>query len=465
LKKNIAISVESAYFDASIFEFNELKLVLTHPLSPKEWTSSKGNFEVIEQHSLISKPLGEGVLSDLLYKYPEVYFHFNLFMSDYDTRHVFERKKSSNSLMEQDTIISDVFYKSYHSLIEFKIDVLIVHDTPHSLVDYTFSKCADYLGIKIFNIRRSFLPWRAIIFEGLWHKSNPLKMAFGGPTPNEMKMVQSYQNILKADYDVAMPDYERKKYEVNKGRVWSWKKEFNWWGKKSYDPRFLYSIIKKRQVFLEMKSLSKKPDVGEKYVSFYLHYQPERTTCPEGGVFNSQFIAVQLLRSILPIEIAIYVREHPSSFRNTLNLKVRYPGYYRSINAMNNVFIGCLDQNSFEFLDESLLCATITGTIGFEAINRNKKCIYFGDAGFKGCPGTYHISEFLKNNNLMAEVLSSIDESLEVRVAEFVRASLVYSHGDIYEGQSYTDYTLFQSNWIESLIMFLSHITNQSKKQ
>ena len=50
------------------------------------------------------------------------------------------------------------------------------------------------------------------------------------------------------------------------------------------------------------------------YVYFPLHYEPERTTNPDGGIFHDQFIALCNLRKLVPENIKILIKEHQSQF-------------------------------------------------------------------------------------------------------------------------------------------------------
>ena len=50
------------------------------------------------------------------------------------------------------------------------------------------------------------------------------------------------------------------------------------------------------------------------FVYFALHFEPERTTTPDGDYFHDQFLALVTLRKIVPMDVLIYVKEHPSQF-------------------------------------------------------------------------------------------------------------------------------------------------------
>jgi hypothetical protein len=139
----------------------------------------------------------------------------------------------------------------------------------------------------------------------------------------------------------------------------------------------------------------KKIDVkNKKFVYFPLHYQPERTTNPEGGEYYDQFQALAKLRSILDDDVGIYIKEHPSQFwPNRSGGCARNKDYYRNLNSIDGICFVDTAYDSFELIDNSLLVATITGTVGVESIARGKPVLVFGDPWYKGIPGSVHIDE------------------------------------------------------------------------
>jgi hypothetical protein len=130
----------------------------------------------------------------------------------------------------------------------------------------------------------------------------------------------------------------------------------------------------------------------EPYVYFPLHYQPERTTCPLGGKFVQQEIVIEYLLKSLPAEWKIYVKEHPRQYSNS-NTKYSNSGrsrnYYDKIIGNDRVRLLPFESNSFKLIDESICVATVTGTVGWEAIIRGKYVMVFGYPWYLGCEGIF----------------------------------------------------------------------------
>ena len=133
---------------------------------------------------------------------------------------------------------------------------------------------------------------------------------------------------------------------------------------------------------------------NKKFVYFPLHYQPERTTNPEGGDYYDQFQALVKLRSLLDDDIAIYIKEHPAQFWPNRNGGcARNSGYYRNLNAIEGVCFVDTGFDAFDLIDHSLFVATITGTVGVESASRGKPVLVFGNPWYKGMPGSLNIED------------------------------------------------------------------------
>lgn len=128
-------------------------------------------------------------------------------------------------------------------------------------------------------------------------------------------------------------------------------------------------------------------DLNCEYVYFPLHFEPERTTNPDGGIFHDQFLALKDLRNILPGNIKIYVKEHPSQFYiSDRGSRGRSPLFYNLINNVKNTFLVRNDYNTIDLIKRSKFVATITGTVAIEAAILGIPALTFGSVWYKGCP-------------------------------------------------------------------------------
>jgi len=134
------------------------------------------------------------------------------------------------------------------------------------------------------------------------------------------------------------------------------------------------------------------PDLNRPYIYVALHLQPERSTNPLGGVFDDQDVLVGMIASALPVGWRVYVKEHPSQFvPQYASERGRWATLYDSLIAFPEVVLVSRQTASFDLIDNARAVATIAGTSSWEAIVRGVPTLVFGEAWYKGCPGSYSI--------------------------------------------------------------------------
>jgi hypothetical protein len=124
------------------------------------------------------------------------------------------------------------------------------------------------------------------------------------------------------------------------------------------------------------------PKYDKPYIYHALHYQPEATTAPLAGPFVDQILITEILsKTGLPV----YVKEHPHLSKN------RSIAYYQRLLKLPNVRLIDRNEPSYKLIDNSLVIATATGTVGWEAIMRGKPALAFGDIFWQEAPGAFKV--------------------------------------------------------------------------
>ena len=123
-------------------------------------------------------------------------------------------------------------------------------------------------------------------------------------------------------------------------------------------------------------------DFDRKFVYFPLQYQPEMTTSTLGGEFSDQVLAIEHLLRILPDDTWIYVKENPKQTG-----AMRGPQFFDRLDRIPNLKFLPSYANTFELVDKSVFVATITGTVGWEAICKGKNVLVFGMPWYRSLPG------------------------------------------------------------------------------
>lgn len=136
-------------------------------------------------------------------------------------------------------------------------------------------------------------------------------------------------------------------------------------------------------------------DIEQKYIYFALQLQPEMTTSSLGGKYRDQLLAIEELSSILPDDVNIYVKENPKQGAYS-----RGPLFFHRLKRIPNVVIMPSYANTNTLIAHCEAVATITGTVGWEAIRKGKKAIVFGNTWYSNFPGVLKWSDKLKYSDL-----------------------------------------------------------------
>ena len=235
------------------------------------------------------------------------------------------------------------------------------------------------MGIKVYMAITTPLPWKSFVTEGL---SSPRLIHCENLSNQECnkKLVDEYIIQNSSNYDEAIPSYEKERLEARKGKYWSWKKEIK---DNIKSPKLLVAMFRKYSLFryYQKKSVTS-IDIEKKYVVVFLHYQPERTSLPEGRFFTQQYNLIKTLRYGLPDNYMIYVKEHPSMFTCYMDIRYRNKEFYSRVSSLPNVELVNIGIDSFTLTDHSVAIATITGTVGLQSFIRGKSVLCFGDASY-----------------------------------------------------------------------------------
>jgi len=171
--------------------------------------------------------------------------------------------------------------------------------------------------------------------------------------------------------------------------------------------------IRRSNLIKEQNKNVVKLNLSSKFVYFALHFEPERTTNPDGGVFHDQFLAILSLRRILPREIKIIVKEHPSQFYiYDRGSRGRSPLFYDLIKNIDGIELVDYTENSFKLISKAEMTATISGTIALESAIIGKQSLIFGNAWFNNCP---NVTSWSKDLTYKSIINKNIADSNSIR--------------------------------------------------
>jgi hypothetical protein len=347
----------------------------------------------------------------------------------------FQNKKSVGSGVNNFTRYIARFALAYYRFFKLHLpDAVYFRSSPHQIESWITAFVAEYTKVPVLISERSVVPWRRYIVRGLHRHREicvPDKLFFAENGVDETQRLGQYIINKQKSYEHAIPDYERKRLERNRGKIYSFKNELvYWWKRPDY-------ILNKYRCYQAHKRLSITIDFAQPFIVFFLHYQPERTTLPEGFGFAQQILAISALRAATPLHIAIIVKEHPSTFTNRCETTQRHPSFYEDISALRGVFLSKIEINSYALLDSALAVATITGTVGVEALLRGKPAIFFGRtsiANVHGCHAYQNLDELKKFISSCSNEMSA--ERIVSEIVHFMKESFLLSVPDGKPGKS-----------------------------
>ena len=195
------------------------------------------------------------------------------------------------------------------------------------------------------------------------------------------------------------------------------------------------------------------------FLYYPLHLQPEMNVTALSdidGIFADQLTIIERLSYLLPQDMKIVIKENPKQ-----NYKYRDNFFYQRLASLSNVIVAADHLDSRELVGASRGVATLSGTVGWEAINLGKPCLTFGKAWFNQLSG---VTKYSKDFDI-TEWMISLPVDTEQTVSEM--KALIRKCGD---GIVDNDYNGLVSSFdpeinarlvVESLNRFLEYTNDQ----
>lgn len=194
------------------------------------------------------------------------------------------------------------------------------------------------------------------------------------------------------------------------------------WGRLRYHAMLDQGNRKKKRTWVEYRKVAHEVPLSVPYVYVALHFQPERTTSSLGGVFGDQYLVVDMLARCVPDGWKVYVKEHPSQFYPPFaGERSRHSDLYADLLALPNVELVSLSTSTFQLIDHAMAIATVTGTVGWEAVIRGKPALAFGSPWYRYCDGVFFTPTEAALRDALARVAAGYRPDLR-KVRLFMRA-------------------------------------------
>lgn len=358
----------------------------------------------------------------------------------------------STSSFERDSIFYRMSLFLLNELNKSKVQLLLMCDTPHSLPSFLLLKLCELKNIPVYSfLQCSFAPiiflQKSIDGDFLRHRADYslVDKDVDFYLHNHLKRINDSIN----GSDVVVPYYMEQQKNIdlkNKKKYTKIKKNImmilkgNQAQRNYFIPKFLgrglfskfeslfYEINKYDRADSLLSSLRKNEEtyvnLDEDYVFFPLHYEPEKTTNPDGGDFYDQMSALIELRNLIPENVEIYVKEHYSQFTGSLKGWMgRDSEFYENLKSIEGIRIINENYSSKELILNSKMVASIGGTASLEAALMGIPSLIFGNPWFREAPGVQKFSETTRYESILENSVKisffEICEWFEVLLREY----------------------------------------------
>ena len=297
---------------------------------------------------------------------------------------IFRRIRSGQSYEVRKRLYLEQLAWAYGLIRDLDIDTVIFSDVPHSPFAYILHSVARALGRNAFFFLQLQVKDSYVIASSIEAAFDPLRAEFkrlqatGEPvTPGGRGQREIDRRSGKQE-----PFYMHTEGMPVLARIREWAK---WTFRIDTRLRVHRTLRNGLAYWRARKSL---PASGTPYVYFPLHLQPEAQTSPMGGVFVDQHLAVEMLARALPPGWVLLVKEHPVQ-----RLAKRDYGFYERLGRISNVRLVSRATGTFALMEQCRAVASITGTAGWEALFIGKPVLVFGNAFYRGAPGTVSVDD------------------------------------------------------------------------
>jgi capsular polysaccharide biosynthesis protein len=311
--------------------------------------------------------------------------------------HYLATRSSLNTAFNNAIVIEKIVINSLLIIRKTRPARLMSGSTPHSVEAWVFAKTCEFLGVPVYILERTPINNRAWVYRGMDTQDVVLRQA-----PGLAEGLTSYSKELIREQREARPGAKDKhgfyvsRMDMssvsgsNTNNWWSYRRELGVLSNGSVlgTPLRALSVYMKNRLYRSYRRLAVNHLPDSPFVIFFMHYQPERSSLPEGLFHVQQWTALRMLSMALPGGWSLLVREHPTTWLQPLDISVRTIDLYDQVAQLPNTKVCSMDLDTFEIIDRCEVVATLTGSVGFQAILRNRPVIAFGLPAYKDHPAS-----------------------------------------------------------------------------
>lgn len=337
--------------------------------------------------------------------------------------------------LEREAVFYSIFNYYYDMVINEEVEILIASEAPHATAGIILYGICEILNIPTYHLMTAGVAPLAHVCKDFYGDTIEVKRESSDEVKLFSQVLTDYIHSFSStpeepEYMKNQKNYDGKKTKfaiirylelLGKGFRYSKKSRLkttytiNQTFFKSNNNRSVFSKIRTNAIHSKLEkayydNISSVSFDGD-YVFYPLHYEPEKTSTPDGGHYYQVYDAVSALRHFVPSHIPIYVKEHYSQFTRMLpGYRGKSPYLYDALKSLPNVHLIEPTLESSKLVRNALLTVSQTGTACLEAACYEKKSILMGDTWFSGTPNVYCFNNLSSFDDLMASDIKSREE-------------------------------------------------------
>lgn len=336
--------------------------------------------------------------------------------------------------LEREVFLRATVLRVIDVLLERKPQLVVFGVTPHEFLPYVVQNVAGWLGIPSLFFQPSSLAPAMIARLSLREFFVPHGYSVGESSVGDHLRAVAQEKLnsllqgtdpaymsIQRDRDLVVASPRHRVTNIRSTLLWLFRDRFPTSvdltghnhrhgifsrGFKILATRSLQNTLKRR-VF----QLGEAPMPDSPYCVFALHYEPERTSIPEGYPILFQGDAIAASRSLVPESHALVVKEHYSQQSAALRgFAGRSPLFYDLVENFQNTFFSPTQSKLIELVEGADCVFTLTGTIAIEAVLRGVRVGFYGSPWWEGLPGAMRITHTTTYGDLMAVPIPEVRE-------------------------------------------------------
>ena len=173
----------------------------------------------------------------------------------------------------------------------------------------------------------------------------------------------------------------------------------------------------------------------KKIITYFLQSEPELIIYKLGGkFFSDQKTIIKNLALSLPHDYILLIKEHRSQ---SINSRFRNLQFFRDILDHTNVRLVKSTEDPINLINYSYCIANLSGTIGLEALIRNKAIILFGNIFYENFPNVFKIKNLDDLKNIIEKIKKGFKNGDEILKYMYSLRKTMFK-GNVFDGSKLT---------------------------